>query len=257
VSSAAVAEHQLGADPAESPLTPESWGKLGMWIFLAADAMSFGGLLAGYGALRYGDPTWPDPDTILGIQLTAAMTFLLVCSSVTMVESLAGIRAGNREKLEKFLVLTILGGITFLSLQSYEWTQLLYHHGQSVSKDNFGATFFILTGFHGCHVFGGVVYLAAILGRASRGRSGALVLAPTAALAAVATVVVTSMAESALVAVGVAAVAAGIVWAVAGALRAPTSTYTAHENSEVEIAALYWHFVDLIWILVFTFVYLI
>jgi hypothetical protein len=47
-------------DPAESPLTPESWGKLGMWIFLAADAMSFGGLLAGYGALRAGATDWPN-----------------------------------------------------------------------------------------------------------------------------------------------------------------------------------------------------
>ena len=69
MSQAAVADHHLGVEPAESPLTPESWGKLGMWIFLAADAMSFGGLLAGYGALRYGDPTWPHPSSILGISL--------------------------------------------------------------------------------------------------------------------------------------------------------------------------------------------
>ncbi len=257
MSSAAVAEHHLGADPAESPLTPESWGKLGMWIFLAADAMSFGGLLAGYGALRYGDPTWSDPDTILGIQLTAAMTFLLVCSSVTMVEALAGIRGGNRAKLERFLFLTILGGLVFLALQSYEWTKLIYHEGQSVSRNNFGATFFILTGFHGCHVFGGVTYLAVILGRSSRGRAGAVVVAPVAALAAIGAVALTSMAESALAAVALAAGAAAIIFAVARALQAPASVYSAHENNEVEIAALYWHFVDLIWILVFTFVYLI
>ena len=100
--STATADAHL-VEPAESPLTPESWGKLGMWNFLAADAMSFGGLLAAYGALRYGDPNWPRPSSILGIQLTAAMTFLLVCSSVTMVESLAGLRAGNQAKLRKFL----------------------------------------------------------------------------------------------------------------------------------------------------------
>jgi heme/copper-type cytochrome/quinol oxidase subunit 3 len=203
VSSAAVAEHHLEVDPAESPLTPESWGKLGMWIFLAADAMSFGGLLAGYGALRYGDPTWPRPSSILGIQLTAAMTFLLVCSSVTMVEALAGIRRGNQAALRKFLMLTILGGIIFLSLQAFEWNNLINHEGQSIRVNNFGATFFILTGFHGMHVFSGVVYLTTILIRATLGK------------------------------------------------------YTAHENNEIEIVALYWHFVDLIWILVFTFVYLI
>ena len=191
-----------GVEPAESPLTPESWGKLGMWNFLAADAMSFGALLAAYGALRFGDPTWPDPGDILGIPLTAAMTFLLICSSVTMVESLAGIRQGNQAKCLRFLLLTILGGAMFLGLQAYEWTHLL-QHGQSVARDNFGATFFILTGFHGMHVFSGVVYLGIIAIRASLGK------------------------------------------------------YSSDNNNEVEIVGLYWHFVDLIWILVFTFIYLV
>jgi len=203
VSAAAVAEHHGGVEPAETPLTPESWGKLAMWLFLAGDAMSFGGLLAGYGALRYSDPTWPHPASILGIQLTAAMTFLLVCSSVTMVEALSAIRQGDNARFRMFLGLTILGGITFLGLQAHEWTNLIVHEGQSIQKNNFGATFFVLTGFHGMHVFSGVVYLTIIL---LRGLSGA---------------------------------------------------YTAHHNNEVEIAALYWHFVDLVWILVFTFVYLL
>jgi heme/copper-type cytochrome/quinol oxidase subunit 3 len=189
-------------EPAESPLTPESWGKLGMWNFLAADAMSFGGLLCAYGALRYGDPNWPKPSSILGIQLTAAMTFLLVCSSLTLVESLAGFRAGNQAKLKKFLAMTIVGGILFLSCQAYEWTHLI-EHGQSIQKNNFGASFFVLTGFHGLHVLSGVGYLSIIL------------------------------------------------------VRAMLGTYTEPHNNELEIAALYWHFVDLVWILVFTFVYLV
>ena len=79
-------------EPTESPLTPESWGKLGMWIFLAGDAMSFGALLAGYGALRSGSANWPHPSSVLGVGLTAVMTFLLICSSVTMVLALAGIQ---------------------------------------------------------------------------------------------------------------------------------------------------------------------
>ena len=200
MSTAAADAHLV--EPAESPLTPESWGKLGMWNFLAGDAMSFGGLLAAYGALRYGDPNWPLPSSILGIQLTAAMTFLLVCSSVTMVESLAGFQAGNQAKLRKFLALTILGGVLFLSCQAYEWTHLI-EHGQSIKRDNFGATFFILTGFHGMHVLSGVIYLSVIMARALMGK------------------------------------------------------YEDPHNNELEIAALYWHFVDLVWILVFTFVYLV
>jgi cytochrome c oxidase subunit III len=256
VSSAAVAEHDL-IEPAESPLTPESWGKLGMWMFLAADAMSFGGLLASYGALRYGDPTWPKPSSILGIQLTALMTFLLVCSSVTMVEALAGIRHGDRSRLTRFLVLTILGGMTFLGLQAFEWNKLLLHEGQSITRDNFGATFFILTGFHGCHVFGGVTYLAAILGRAAHGVWSAIVTALAAVLGTLGVIVVTAASASAPVALLAAIVAAGIVYGVATMLTASHGAYSATNNNEVEIGALYWHFVDLIWILVFTFVYLL
>jgi heme/copper-type cytochrome/quinol oxidase subunit 3 len=207
VSQAAVLEHPMGAEPAESPLTPESWGKLGMWVFLAGDAMSFGALLAGYGALRYSSADWPNPSHVLGIQLTAFMTFLLICSSVTMVKGLAAIQHGDQAGLRRFLALTILGGVMFLGMQAYEWTHLI-ERGMRLSGNPFGAslfstTFFCLTGFHGCHVFGGVVYLTCILVQAMRGR------------------------------------------------------YTANDHNPVEISALYWHFVDLVWILVFTFVYLV
>src|SRR3989441_8545502 len=75
-------------EPAESPLTPESWGKLGMWIFLAGDAVGFGVLLASYGGVRGTSADWPSPYDVLGVNLTAAMTFLLICSSVTMVKAL-------------------------------------------------------------------------------------------------------------------------------------------------------------------------
>jgi heme/copper-type cytochrome/quinol oxidase subunit 3 len=195
-------EHAL--EPAESPLTPESWGKLGMWIFLAADAMSFGGLLAGYGALRYSSWNWPDPKSVLGIQTTAFMTFLLICSSVTMVKALSAMKRGDRRMTKIFLALTILGGATFLGMQAIEWTGLI-HEGMTIRANPwgsplFGTTFFILTGFHGCHVLAGVIYLSVMLLQTARAKS----------------------------------------------------TY-----NEIEITGLYWHFVDLIWILVFTFVYLI
>ena len=141
MSHAAVAEHEFGLEPAESPLTPESWGKLGMWVFLAADAMSFGGLLAGYGALRYGDPTWPIPSSVLGIQLTAFMTFLLICSSVTMVEALAGIRHGDRTRLVRFLLLTITGGIMFLGFQAEDLSRLFSEVTKGRSGCRWGCRF--------------------------------------------------------------------------------------------------------------------
>lgn len=199
MSHAATVDHTLGVEPAESPLTPESWGKLGMWVFLAGDAMSFGGLICAYAALRIGDPNWPIPYEHLGIALTAVMTFLLICSSVTMVKGLEAIQHGDRAGLRKFLGLTILGGSMFLAMQAYEWTHLM-HGGLSLGT-LFGATFFVLTGFHGCHVFSGVVYLSIVLLNAGK--------------------------------------------------------YTAQDHNGVEIVGLYWHFVDLVWILIFTFVYLI
>ncbi|MCG3119298.1 MAG: Cytochrome c oxidase subunit 3 [bacterium] len=196
-------------EPAESPLTPESWGKLGMWIFLAGDAMTFGSLLAGYGALRAGSLDWPDPTKVLGINLTALMTFLLICSSVTMVKGLSAIRHGDQKGMRNFLLLTALGGAIFLGLQAYEWTHLMTGEHKVLfttfggQKSLFGATFYAITGFHGAHVTGGVIYLLVVAMRGMRGK------------------------------------------------------YSAENYNGVEIAGLYWHFVDLVWILVFTFIYLI
>ena len=103
-----------------------------------------------------------------------------------------------------FLLLTMLGGASFLGLQAFEWTHLI-REGMTVSSNPFGSalfgsTFFILTGFHGCHVLAGVIYLGVTVFMTGRGS-----------------------------------------WSF----------------NEVEITGLYWHFVDLIWILVFTFVYLL
>ena len=201
--SEAVAMHSA-AEAAESPLTPESWGKLGMWVFLAADAMSFGGLIVGYALLRHASAKWPNPAHTLGINLTAFMTLLLIVSSVTMVLSLSAIQRGDKRNFKKFLLFTILGGLIFLGCQAYEWTHLITERlpeaGISFTTHLFATTFFVLTGFHGMHVTGGVIYNSCVLAAVSRGRYG---------------------------------------------------------PKHVEIAGLYWHFVDLVWILIFTFVYLI
>src|SRR6266446_10467811 len=95
---AAVETHDQGAvqaDQLEPSLTPGNLGKLGMWSFLAGDAMTFGAAIAAYGALRIDNPNWPSPADYLGITTTAVMTFILICSSLTMVEALSGIQRGN------------------------------------------------------------------------------------------------------------------------------------------------------------------
>jgi cytochrome c oxidase subunit III len=194
-------------EAAETPLTPESWGKLGMWIFLAGDAVGFGTLLAAYGGMRATSVDWPNPYDVLGINLTAAMTFLLICSSVTMVKALEWLGRGDRGKAKAFLFYTALGGALFVACQVYEWTHLiqggLHIDGNPWGAALFGTSFFIITGFHGMHVTGGVIYLLAMIGVVSRRPD-------------------------------------------------PAASYNA-----VEIAGLYWHFVDLVWIMVFTFMYLL
>ncbi|HLH76446.1 MAG TPA: heme-copper oxidase subunit III [Candidatus Binataceae bacterium] len=190
-------------DAVETPLTPGSRGKLGMWIFLVGDATTFGTVIAAYAALRIGNLNWPLPSTILGIPATALMTFVLICSSMTMVQALAAIRQDRQLAFRVFLFLTVVGGLLFLGLQAREWHHLIFTRGLSIKTSLFSATFFLLTGFHGCHVIAGVLLLSVLLIRGLLGKLGAA------------------------------------------------------QARTVEVAGLYWHFVDLVWILIFTFVYLI
>ncbi|MHC4547466.1 MAG: cytochrome c oxidase subunit 3 [Planctomycetota bacterium] len=190
-------------------------GKLAMWLFLGSDAMGFMGLIGAYMVLRIVSPDWQRPafDPKLGIPLTAFMTFVLICSSVTMVTALGRIQKDNRRGLLLWLGLTILGGLMFLVLQAYEWThfiqtkqhlaaEYLEASGQAAPFTNFQSTFFACTGFHGLHVAVGVVYLSCIWVRAWQG------------------------------------------------------AYSASNSSPIELAGLYWHFVDLVWIVLFTIIYL-
>jgi heme/copper-type cytochrome/quinol oxidase subunit 3 len=201
-----VATAHVAVEPAETPLTPESWGKLGMWIFLVGDAVGFGTLLAGYGAMRATSADWPNPFEVLGINLTALMTFLLICSSVTMVKALEWLGKGDRRRAQMFLFFTALGGAIFVGLQAYEWTHLIHRglhiDGNPWGASLFGTSFFIVTGFHGMHVTAGVIYLLSVIGVVAR--------------------------------------------------RPAAASYNV-----VEITGLYWHFVDLVWIMVFTFMYLL
>src|SRR5713226_6245779 len=100
--------HPLPRDEYFGDATP---GKIGMWIFLLSDAFSFGGLLLAYGILRGGTSgippeTWHHPgEPILGINFTAGLTFLLICSSVTMVFAVAASQEGDRKATIRWLAL--------------------------------------------------------------------------------------------------------------------------------------------------------
>src|SRR5262252_5246214 len=124
-----------------------SLGKLGMWIFLLSDALSFAGLLLAYGILRGGSHVWHhqgEPE--LGINFTAALTFLLIVSSVTMVLGYAAIVENKRKQAALFLGLTALGGILFLCGQFKEYTGLS-HEGLHFGASAYASTFYVITSF--------------------------------------------------------------------------------------------------------------
>jgi heme/copper-type cytochrome/quinol oxidase subunit 3 len=186
----------------ETPSLGVDSRKLGIWAFLGSEAVFFSSLIATYIIMRGRSVSGPLPQNTLNVPLTAVNTFVLICSSLTMVTALAAIQRGDRRRLIIFLTATILLGIAFLSGQATEFT-LLSRQGLSLSANLFGGTFFTLTGFHGAHVFVGVIWIVFVLIRALRGH------------------------------------------------------ITQENHMAVELVGLYWHFVDLVWIIIFTIVYLL
>jgi heme/copper-type cytochrome/quinol oxidase subunit 3 len=200
--------------------------KLGIWVFLASDVMFFTALIGTYIILRFStDQPWAQPGVVLNVGLTAFNTFLLICSSVSMVKAFAAIADGNQKGLRFWLLATILAGAAFVGVQVYEYIKLV-HHGFTpagftegsdfaaraaadpvkyglATAGLYGSTFFSQTGFHGFHVTCGVVCMTWVYFKSLRGG------------------------------------------------------YTPQDYRGVEVIGLYWHFVDLVWIILFTIVYLI
>jgi heme/copper-type cytochrome/quinol oxidase subunit 3 len=194
--------------------------KFGMWVFLLSEVMFFTGLIGAYIILRFAHPEqFAAPGTVLNVPLTGVNTFILICSSVTMVKAFAAIENGDQAGLKLWLLATILLGCVFLGIQVVEYTKLSHegfvpmvtkyhaigrHEGTAVlGGPLYGSTFYTMTGFHGTHVTIGVLCLIFTAFKAFRGK------------------------------------------------------YTVENHGGVEIMGLYWHFVDLVWIILFTIVYLI
>ena len=231
-----------------------SYGKLMMWFFLLSDAFTFSGLLITYGLVRsahqaysgtvdaftFSTEYWPIPEKVFeavpflhGVELplvfVGIMTFILIMSSVTMVLAVEAGHRMDRAAVEKWMLWTILGGITFLACQAWEWPHFIvgtdtptmvrdFVNGEWVQIPVTGANltinqygpadfadfFFFITGFHGFHVFSGVLLNFLIY------------------------------------------------------YNTVTGVYQRRGHYEmVEKVGLYWHFVDLVWVFVFTFFYLV
>jgi len=226
-----------------------SYGKLMMWFFLLSDTFTFSALLVSYGMIRFSQPAWtgahekfyfatthwPIPEKVFEampffhgeapLVFVGIMTFILIFSSVTMVLAVEAGHRGDRAAVEKWLLWTIIGGFTFLGSQAWEWSHFIAgpHDltkaatdalgnpivGANLTQNPYGPPafadlFFFITGFHGTHVFSGVILIVMVF------------------------------------------------------FNTATGLYDRRGHYEmVEKVGLYWHFVDLVWVFVFTFFYLV
>ena len=176
---------------------------LGMLLFIASEVMFFGGLFAAYFNARASVPAgeWHPPagSHELDIALAGVLTAVLLASSFTMQFGVWAVRRGDVRGMRMWTAITLALGVLFLLGQLYDYSEL----GFGIADGVFGTTFYTLTGFHGAHVFGGVVGLTIILARALRGQ------------------------------------------------------FSARNHVAVEAVSMYWHFVDVVWIGVFSTIYLL
>jgi len=209
-----------------SPFAME-YGKIMMWFFLVSDAFTFSAFLIYYGAQRFSQITWPNPDDVFQsipfvadegypLVFVGIMTFILIMSSVTMVLAVEAGHRNSRKEVVGWMIATIIGGLMFLGCQALEWTHLHHEgywwgsipeHYEGIDKlgaQQFANLFFTITGFHGFHVTTGVIINIIIL-----------------------------------------------CMTLAGVFER-RGTYLM-----IEKVGLYWHFVDLVWVFVFTFFYLV
>ncbi len=228
-----------------------SYGKLMMWFFLLSDAFTFSAFLVAYGMIRYMHPAyegryseftfandpqalyWPIPEQVfdafpglhgmhLPLVFVGMMTFILILSSVTMVLAVEAGHRMDQADVEKWMLWTVLGGVAFLSCQAWEWSHFIagsdeglnyvdgsFFQGANLVQNEYGPPlfadlFFFITGFHGMHVFSGVIINIIVF------------------------------------------------------YNVVVGTYQRRGHYEmVEKVGLYWHFVDLVWVFVFTFFYLV
>jgi cytochrome c oxidase subunit 3 len=185
----------IGGHP--STRTPDPTN-VGMVVWLASELMFFSGLFAAWFTLRANATTWPPEGAELETARTAVATAILLASSATMHLAVVAARRDDRSGSVRWLVVTVAMGSVFIGNQVWEYLEAPFQ----IDTHAYGSIFYLMTGFHGLHVIGGLVFLLAIAG------------------------------------------------VIGGRSRAPAAR-------TVEMAAYYWHFVDVVWVAMFSVVYLV
>lgn len=143
--------------------------QLGVLLFIGSEIMLFAGLLAVYTAFRFGNLTWPSAQLYLPVKVTWVNTFFLLSSCYTMYRAVSAGRKNQQGSLVTALTVTALLGTLFISIQGYEWIQLI-RDGFTITTGVYGATFYLLIGCHALHVLGAVIWLLVVVRLARQGR---------------------------------------------------------------------------------------
>jgi cytochrome c oxidase subunit III len=180
---------------------------LGMILFITSEVMFFAGLFAAYFNVRANTSPWPpinpehgEPFHLEMLPLVLPATVLLVISSFTCQFAVWAIRRDDRTGFIRNIGVTVVLGVIFLIMQAIDYG-MLYSEGIRLDAGPFGTTYYTLTGFHGAHVFGGVIMLAVVLYRGMAGQ------------------------------------------------------FSSRHHDAVEATSIYWHFVDVVWIALFSTLY--
>jgi cytochrome c oxidase subunit III len=202
---------------AEEKFTPKTWpaspekatleGKnkfMGFWFFLGGETVLFGSLFATYLALKNKVPSESHALTtdIFDLPLAFVATMLLLTSSLTSVYAMYHMKNYNFQRMQAWLLITVLLGAGFLGLEIYEFNHYVHEYGHTFTSSAFGSSFYALVGFHGGHV------------------------------------------------------AFGLLWIISLMLRNAKRGLNLYNAPKFYLASLYWHFIDVVWVFIFTVVYL-
>ncbi|MEC4816783.1 MAG: heme-copper oxidase subunit III [Scytonema sp. PMC 1069.18] len=173
---------------------------LGLLTFLISESLMFGGFFATYLFLRGGAEVWPPEGTEVELLVPTINTIILVSSSFVIHFGDVAIKKNDLPGMQKWYTITAIMGAIFLLGQVYEYLTL----GYGLTTNIFANCFYLMTGFHGLHVFVGLLLILGVLWRSRR-----------------------------------------------------PGHYSATKHIGIEMAEIYWHFVDIIWIVLFTLLYVL
>jgi cytochrome c oxidase subunit 3 len=198
---------QGAVEPTQTPaIAEEHHGEhqdlrvIGLLTFLSSEFLMFAGFFVLFLVYRSAAAAWPPEDTEVELLLPAINTVILVSSSFVIHYGDTAIKKGDVKGLRKWYAITAAMGAIFLAGQVYEYLNL----GYGLTTNLFSNCFYLMTGFHGLHVFIGLLLILGVLWRSRR-----------------------------------------------------EGHYGAEKHTGVEMAEIYWHFVDVVWIILFSLIYLL